>query len=286
MSFSIRMLFALAALAAALPAAAETSACTEITTLPRTISAPGLYCLKKDLSTSITSGNAVTVSSNNVVIDCNDHAIAGTASAVSTTAHGVYSSNRTNITIRNCAIRGFYRGALMYGTGGSHLVENNAFDRNTYTGVRVDGQGNVVRRNRVMNTGGASGGAYAGIFVYGSDGTVSDNDVMGIAGKEAQATGVYAITVGNGARMSVIGNRISGIAPGTNQAGYGITTTTARTVIRDNSISGNGTIGRPINAPNTSSICRNNELSGFDAAWLSSHGGALYGCLDAGGNWF
>ena len=58
---------------------AETTECTVINTLPYVINIQGIYCLKGDLATNMTSGNAVTVNTNNVVIDLNGHKLGGQA---------------------------------------------------------------------------------------------------------------------------------------------------------------------------------------------------------------
>src|SRR5687768_7416536 len=44
-----------------------------ISSLPATISTQGTWCLKSNLSTGITTGNAITIATNNVTIDCNDY---------------------------------------------------------------------------------------------------------------------------------------------------------------------------------------------------------------------
>ena len=50
---------------------AETVNCTAIATLPCTISTQGVYCLGGHVGTSITSGNAIEIATNNVVLDLN-----------------------------------------------------------------------------------------------------------------------------------------------------------------------------------------------------------------------
>ncbi|HEY0661023.1 MAG TPA: hypothetical protein VGD21_06870 [Lysobacter sp.] len=52
-----------------------------IETLPATISTQGTWCLKHDVGTAITEGNAVTIAANNVTLDCNDFKIGGLAVA-------------------------------------------------------------------------------------------------------------------------------------------------------------------------------------------------------------
>ena len=41
-----------------------------IDSLPATITTQGTWCLRGDLATSVTSGNAITIATNNVTIDC------------------------------------------------------------------------------------------------------------------------------------------------------------------------------------------------------------------------
>lgn len=56
------------------PAQAETTVWTAITAAPFTINAPGIYCLTQDIATNLASGNAITIDTNNVVLDLMPHA--------------------------------------------------------------------------------------------------------------------------------------------------------------------------------------------------------------------
>jgi hypothetical protein len=80
---------------------AETPECTVITSLPYTISTQGIYCLKGNLATNMTSGNAIEIGTNNVVIDLNGYKIGGLAAGSGTSTYGIYANGRKNITIRN-----------------------------------------------------------------------------------------------------------------------------------------------------------------------------------------
>lgn len=147
---------ALASLLMSIPASAETTQCTEITSVPFTIVASGVYCLKKVISTAMTSGNAITINANNVVIDFNDFRLGGLSAGPETNAIGVYASDRQNITIRNGSIRGFAAGIRLdqatAGLSTGHVIEDNLLDGNTTLGISVNGSDIVVRRNRVVNT--------------------------------------------------------------------------------------------------------------------------------------
>jgi len=56
-----------------------------IESLPATISRQGVWCLRKNLSASIGNGNAITIATNDVTIECNDFRGGGLA-AVPTSA--------------------------------------------------------------------------------------------------------------------------------------------------------------------------------------------------------
>src|SRR6185369_2787721 len=59
-----------------------------ITTLPAVITTQGTWCLKQDLATAITSGNAITINTGNVTIDCNDFKLGGMSAGLATQAIG------------------------------------------------------------------------------------------------------------------------------------------------------------------------------------------------------
>src|SRR5688500_5888635 len=84
-----------------------------IDALPATITTQGVWCLRKDLGTAMASGAAITIATNNVTIDCNNFKVGGLAAGAGTQAVGIQVSGKQNATIRNCAIRGFYRGAVL-----------------------------------------------------------------------------------------------------------------------------------------------------------------------------
>ena len=266
--------------AAPTPARAETfNTCAGfIDTVPATITTQGTWCLRHDVTTAITTGNAITIATNNVTIDCNDFKLGGLQAGVGTTAIGIYATDRLNVTVRHCGIRGFYYGINLTGTGGGHLVEDNRFDGNTRYGLFVIGDGSLVQRNRVNTTGGSTatpGEAY-GIFTqYGVD--VMSNSVDGVApaanGGNGSAYGIYTDSNVSG---SLIGNRVRGLAPvGGNGFGYGILNAfSARISLRGNDIVGPGFV--PIYCGSAAGSAKDNIMNGFTAG--------LSNCTDDGGN--
>ena len=82
------VLTASVALATSGPAQAETwHACRGfIDALPATITTQGTWCLRRDLTISLASGEAITIAANNVTIDCNDYKIGGLGAGAATAA--------------------------------------------------------------------------------------------------------------------------------------------------------------------------------------------------------
>ena len=290
----LRHISAVAVLATAclaLPAKAETTLCTEITTLPTTISVQGTYCLKADLATAVATGNAITIATNNVTIDCNGRKLGGLGAGLTTRTQGIYANNRSNITVRDCNIRGFYRGIVLEGTGSGHVVENNALNGITYLGMRIHGEGATIRGNRIVNVGGTddANGTYGGILLNGGSGRIVDNDIAGLTTNGPASLRAIFVT---GPRNVIESNRISDlVAPNAGQIKAIMLvgspdTMPMQAVLRENSVLvPPGTQGYAVWVKTASSVCRNNDLLGFDGNWLDSQASsALDACNDVGGN--
>jgi parallel beta-helix repeat protein len=139
----------------------ETTFCNfYITTLPYTAATQGHHCFDRNLSTAITTGNAITVNSDFVTIDLNNFKLGGGSAGPATDAIGIYSNNHSNLTVRNGNIRGFAMGIMVEGattsTAQNTLIENNVLDGNLKVGVAVYGKATTIRNNTVSNTGGST----------------------------------------------------------------------------------------------------------------------------------
>ena len=256
-----------------------------VTAVPAVISTQGTWCLKQDLATAISSGNAITIATNNVTIDCNDFKLGGLAAGTGTQAIGILASDRFNATLRHCNIRGFKYGALLTNTsgnssGGGHLVEDNRFDGNTFVGMRIEGDGSLVQRNRVTDTGGTTtvgnANAYGIETWYGVD--ILDNAVSGVVAtgsSNGNAFGIHSVSNVDG---NISRNRIRGLLKVGAATVFGIMASSSdHVVIRDNDVSGDGSVGSgPVGCSDANSSARNNTFSRFF--------GSLAGCNDDGGN--
>ena len=214
--------FVFAALTLTAPAHAETVNCTAITSLPYIITAPGVYCLTGDLYTSMSSGYAIDIQAQFVVIDLNGHRLGGGSGGLGTQAIGIHALNQNGITIKNGTIRAFYQGVFLednstgWASTGGHVLDGLRVDSNTYTGLWVEGSGNIVRNNQVINTGGSTlvlfGGANPdalGILAYGLGAQVLNNMVAKVT---AQGSGsADGISLARASNSVVAGNRVANI---------------------------------------------------------------------------
>lgn len=242
-----------------------------IDTLPATIATQGVWCLRHDLSTSITTGAAITIAANNVTVDCNDFKIGGLAAGAQSSAKGIVANSRLNGVVRNCNVRGFQYG--LFFSGGGHLVEHNRFDQNLFVGIYVIGDNNRVIHNAIYDTGGGVliPGSAIGVF---AEADTTDNIVSGVFAVAATAstTGLHIGGVGSQA----INNNIRGLTFAGGGYATGIDVYAADITIAENRISSvTATSGRGVFGY-AATTCARNVISRFAVP--------TYDCIDAGGN--
>jgi parallel beta-helix repeat protein len=228
---------ALAVLAAAssfaLPARAETSACTVVSAFPSSISFPGVFCLDADVSQAFTT-SAIAITSSDVVLDCNGHRIRHTDPANSQS--GIYiENNLQGVTVRNCVVEGFQTGIYGIRTSdtmpGRNVISGNHVIRARTWGIYVTGSGYLIEDNTVSEVlGNVAGAAPNGILLLGYDSNATGNIVRGnhIGPIRPQPPGAGFSAAGinaSGERDLVIAdNVISGVYASTGMGVYGIVT--------------------------------------------------------------
>jgi hypothetical protein len=265
-----RQLFTCVALAAGLLAAPVLAHAAEsydncagfIDSVPATLATQGVWCLRHDLSTAITTGNAIVIATNNVTIDCNDFKLGGLGAGTSSTAIGIYATGRSNATVRHCNVRGFNTGVYLNGSG--HLVEDNRLDNNLGTGIMTVGDNHQVRRNRIYDTGGRQGGAYA--YGINADGDIIDNTVSGVfaAAVNSSVQGIFTTRDG-----LVRGNHVNGLAPAGTGNATGIYAPGAGVRVDGNHVSAaTATPGTGIYGLGSQTFCTNNTVVNFAVAYL------------------
>ncbi len=266
---------AVAAFLSYAPARAETTPCTEITSLPITITVQGIYCLKQNLNVnqSASTSAAITINAGNVTIDFNGFRVNNQAPLANTFARGVYAVDRKHITLKNGFIRGFYRGIFLKentpGTSAGHQVEGMKIADSGYSGIGVDGDKSVVRDNRVLDTGGGSSTFVYGIILsHADDGLVANNLVSGVAATVSN----NGILIQVSDRVRVSGNDVTGVEGGSNADQGIVLFSVNQAIIAGNRLlndPGTGTSGIYDNGQSSNVACRNNEVGGFSSVPFS-----------------
>jgi hypothetical protein len=170
---------------------AQTTHCTQITSLPYTISTGGVYCVTKNLSTT---ASGIQITANNVVLDLNGFTLSDTAGA-DTAGAGIFANSQKNITVRNGSVRGFYIGIALYDlspftVASANVVEDMRVTGSRYVGIESYGAATIIRNNQIVKTGGsaqkdATQGKAIGIDIRGVGAEVSNNfidDTFGTGG--------------------------------------------------------------------------------------------------------
>jgi parallel beta-helix repeat protein len=219
------LLLCLVLLALAAPSArAETTNCLGITSLPTTIVEPGRYCLHKDFAQPFNSA-AIEINVDDVVLDCNGHAITNTEATNSPT--GVYGPNaRRNVTVRNCTLDTFQVGILLVASSDpgavGNRIEDNTIRNARQIGLYVIGSNNRIDRNRIVGLSGNVNGVSYGIFLYsgaaaGTDNSIRDNIITDWKPTPPGAGNVTnAIYFFRVQETEVTGNVVSGLYASTN----------------------------------------------------------------------
>lgn len=241
-----------------------------IDSIPTTISTQGVWCLRKHLSTGIMGGEAIEIAGNNITIDCNGFKVGGLAAGNASNVIGILAFGPSNVTIRNCNVRGFRYGIVL-NSGSGHLVEDNLLDNNLSQAIRVfNGENVMIRHNRIFDTGGLAGNKWT-TAILAQPGSVVDNTISGlfVDVSGGYLTGINA-SIGDG--MVVSGNTISGFDQTAVQGGSidyatGIFVSGEYLRVTDNHVSvvGGSLGGASISVNGGSTVfCTGNMLGGFD----------------------
>jgi hypothetical protein len=236
------------------PARAETQNCTVLTTMPATLSAPGHYCLDQDFALFPGSNPMVTISADDVVLDCNGHTLRNTY--VDGDGIGVSVVDvRRGVTVRQCVLDGFEPGVSVETYPGSTAastairIEDNRILRAHTTGIRAIGSNLRIERNQVSQLRGGTASpltairveASRNLDVRGAGIVIRDNLIADVKPQEYWIkAGVYAIFVYGVSNTVISGNRISG---------FYVSSGTTMVAIRGNEVSNSLVSGNTILTP-------------------------------------
>lgn len=230
-----------------------------IDSLPATVTTQGVWCLRADLATSIASGAAINVATNNVTIDCNDFRIDGSGAGNGTQATGLVSGGRQNTTVRNCRVQGFFVGIDV--SGGGHLVEDNHLYRNRLIGILALGDNHVIRRNAIHATGGGTPSFIPVTAIFGAA-DILDNAVDGVSSSLGDTYGIHA----TGSGQQVRGNRVYFLS--SSDAVHGIAASGSALQVAGNKVDArNAATGTGIDGSGAATACAGNTVTRFTIAY-------------------
>jgi len=179
---------------------------TAITTVPIAITSPGLYYLSNNLTSSVTTNNAITVNADDVTIDLMGFCLTGPGKESGEGNSGIrVAATRTNVEIRNGSIKAFGFDGIQAGDDCTGIRVVALRVRETgHNGINLKGDANLVMDCAVMNVGsdGITFGLGGGSMVKGCH--VQSCKDMGIY------LGLEATAVGNTVRLcrrGILGGR-------------------------------------------------------------------------------
>jgi hypothetical protein len=195
---------------------AEVNDCTAITTIPTTITAPGIYCLTGDLNLGGT-GTAFTVDGpEGVVIDLNGYTVYGGGSGT-----GLLVRNAKRVTLRNGSLINIARAAQIQNTGQwTKLEDLHIVATGYYITIESYGYADVIQNNWIER-------GKPVIRTYGNATRITNNDIM-FATDGSIDIGGYAATVED--------NRVSRSAASAGT--FGIRTASGHAILSRNNVSG------------------------------------------------
>jgi hypothetical protein len=239
--------------------------------LPAVVSSAGTWCLRKDLGTAIRSGTALSITANNVTLDCNGFKVGGLAGGSTSTATGI-SSSASATTIRGCSVRGFATG--IHASGFGAMIDGNRIEGALALGILMAGDGAVARRNRLLDIGGLAGAATA-IGSSGADRVeIADNRVDGLSSLD---DGVWGIAVSDGTGHVINDNTVRGLVAGASASAVGVSLAGADAIVADNQLESPVAAGTAFECADSYHLIRDNSVLGF----ATQFGGE---CVDHGGN--
>jgi parallel beta-helix repeat protein len=131
------------------------------------ISSNGVYLLKQDICSS---KNCIVINSDNVELDCDKHTIFGPEYGFSL---GISFTNRSDITIKNCFIKGFSNGVYIGGSINNIIIHNTIDSFNQGISLWSRSNDNTIKENTLIGNGDAGIGIH-----YSNNNIVSNNYVQ------------------------------------------------------------------------------------------------------------
>ena len=143
-----------------------------------------------------TDVSAIVVERDNIVVDGAGYTLQGTGADYST---GIDLTGRSNVTIKNTNIKGFYHGIYLYYSSSNTVIGNNATTNTAYGIILLDSSYNTVIGNNATTNG-------DGISLwYSSNNTISGNNIANNGWGIFLEYSSYNTIIGNNAAANTFG---------------------------------------------------------------------------------
>jgi hypothetical protein len=275
-----RIVLACALLLACGESRAETAQCVPIGTVPYYITAPGTYCLTKNIATSTQSGSAITIIADDVTLDCNGHTLSN--SLAGNLATGVASNDTSDVVVKNCMIRNFKSGILFSTNHNNITLADNVVIRSG-KGIEVSGDRVQLFDNQIIDSRAALLAAYElpwAIYVHPSaqdgsklsrDVVIRGNRVLGMTSATYDPEGIRL----DWAKSPLIeDNHVAGLEAASGLEAWGIVASSSTgALVRNNVIiaaAATSTIGLSVWGETAPAICVGNILRGISTPGFTS----------------
>jgi hypothetical protein len=212
---------------------------TPINSLPCIISLPGMYYLNGNLTYAPTSGNAITVSANDVTLDLMGFCLTGPGKTSGTNYGISINVGINNMEIRNGSVKSFGgSGIYAANNAGIRVIGLRVSDNGAY-GVRMVGNDHVVIGCLLLNNG-STGASVASGIIKGNH--VVSNGAFGLSA--SQGSTISGNLCRFNSSIGILASAGSTVVDNTvmNSGGTGINTSDGCTVTRNTS-RGNSGVG-------------------------------------------
>lgn len=244
-TFSVAILAASMLFSGTVSAQTATSPCTQwITSVPVTITTPGYYCLKQNITTAQTS--AIGIESSDVTVDCRGRSISfsdPTNDSFAITGGGFGPVH--DVTVKSCKLVDFGTG-ILFGPGSERIeVTGNDIVRPKLDGIVIWGSNSRIIGNSVLSMHNPFYDYSRNITVVASQpGVRSTGNVISgntIAGAHGNGT-IWGIRVDMSDDVLISNNNIIDLQP--NEGGFAaaiVTDSTTSRILNNVMMSRNGT---------------------------------------------
>jgi Periplasmic copper-binding protein (NosD) len=236
--------------------------------VPFTITATGIYCLKKSLANATNPApanlaGAIEIEADNVTLDLNDFSLTNNSAGSANRMNGVVAFNRKNVIVRNGQVDGFATAVLLGGILAQRsLVENIRANASNERGLFVVGDNSVIRNNHITNVGpGDVDSEATGITLVFGENSVVEGNVISSVSETASAHGIAVVF---SASTTVRANTVFNVKDASQKHGISLFSVTRAEISGNHLLNGAaGNAGIANMGFSTQIGCIGNAISGF-----------------------